>query len=572
MPTVSVNLDTTQYVRINTAFNPMVLQAHNDSVRITLSESKPAKSNDVFHVLGGDDAPFHLNSIDTNVWALATTTKSSLVVSETEPFPVNPDLEKTAFGELSIAELSPTIQIQFPFNINTAILHDHSNNGSVIVENSMAKASTGVGANRSGALSTIENIQYHPGQGTLNRFTALFTTGIVGSTQEVGIGDVADGFFFGFNESSFGALHRSGGVVEVRTLTVTVGSSTAENITITLDGNAKADITVTASGSASVTANEIATADYSQVGAGWIAHSDGDGTVRFLSFSASPQLGIYSLSSSTTATGTFVQTLAGVSPVNTWHPQTSWNRDKADGSKILPVIDFTKGNVFEIRYQWLGFGPAYFYIENPSDGSYVLVHVIEYANANTVPSISNPTLPLSFCAKNTTNTSDIVLHVGSMAAFVEGKVSNTLFHRGTDVNYSAIGTTETPILSIHNRQIFQGKINRISIKLVLFVANAESSNNKASTIRIHKKHDLVGANWIEIEQNVSVVEKDVSAISITTGDTQIAFGMSKSDSTGSVDLETKDYILHPGEIFTVTGQATSGTIEGTVSVNWEELH
>jgi len=89
MPTVSVNLDTTQYVKVNTAFNPLVLQALNDSVRITLSKAKPVLSNSVFHLLGGKDAPLHFPSIDTNVWALAITDNSSLIVSETEPVPVS---------------------------------------------------------------------------------------------------------------------------------------------------------------------------------------------------------------------------------------------------------------------------------------------------------------------------------------------------------------------------------------------------------------------------------------------------------------------------------------------------
>lgn len=66
----------------------MVLQAHRDSVRIVLSELKPSKGNSVFHLLGGDDEPLPLHSLDTNVWALAITDKSSLIVSETEPPPV----------------------------------------------------------------------------------------------------------------------------------------------------------------------------------------------------------------------------------------------------------------------------------------------------------------------------------------------------------------------------------------------------------------------------------------------------------------------------------------------------
>lgn len=87
MPTVSVNLDTTQYVQVNSGFNPMVLQCHRDSVRITLSAAKPVLGNAVFHLLSGDDAPLKFDSIDTNVWALAITDKSSLIVSETEPVP-----------------------------------------------------------------------------------------------------------------------------------------------------------------------------------------------------------------------------------------------------------------------------------------------------------------------------------------------------------------------------------------------------------------------------------------------------------------------------------------------------
>lgn len=88
MPTVSVNLDTTQYVQVNTAFNPMVLQSLRDEVRITLSELKPTVGNAVFHTLSGKDAPLHFSSIDTNVWVLAKTPHSTLIVSETEPHPV----------------------------------------------------------------------------------------------------------------------------------------------------------------------------------------------------------------------------------------------------------------------------------------------------------------------------------------------------------------------------------------------------------------------------------------------------------------------------------------------------
>lgn len=82
MATSSVALDTTQYVRVNIGYTTMILQAHNDSVRVVLSTVQPAKSNIAFHTLGGGDAPLPVDVIDVNVWVLAMTDKSSLIVTE----------------------------------------------------------------------------------------------------------------------------------------------------------------------------------------------------------------------------------------------------------------------------------------------------------------------------------------------------------------------------------------------------------------------------------------------------------------------------------------------------------
>lgn len=91
MATLSINLDVTQYVQVNVALNPMTLESHRDVVRITLSEDKPAKTNTVFHMLGGDSEPLAFSSIDTNVWALATSANCKLIVTETDSIKVVTD-------------------------------------------------------------------------------------------------------------------------------------------------------------------------------------------------------------------------------------------------------------------------------------------------------------------------------------------------------------------------------------------------------------------------------------------------------------------------------------------------
>jgi hypothetical protein len=84
MATSIVSLDTTQYVRVNVGYKTLILQALRDSVRIAVSEAQPASSNTAFHTLGGEDAPLHLDVVDTNVWVLAVSDKSSLIVTESD--------------------------------------------------------------------------------------------------------------------------------------------------------------------------------------------------------------------------------------------------------------------------------------------------------------------------------------------------------------------------------------------------------------------------------------------------------------------------------------------------------
>ena len=85
MPTVKVALDESQYVRVNNTLNSVVLQSLRDTVRIVLSDAQPTPNNKVFHELGGKDSPLHLESPDTNIWALAMTDRSALITSELNP-------------------------------------------------------------------------------------------------------------------------------------------------------------------------------------------------------------------------------------------------------------------------------------------------------------------------------------------------------------------------------------------------------------------------------------------------------------------------------------------------------
>jgi hypothetical protein len=104
----------------------------------------------------------------------------------------------------------------------------------------------------------------------------------------------------------------------VLTLTAVIGSGAVPNgfvvEAITVGGITSVDVNMAngvTGGTVKDTAVEIAAADYSGVGTGWTAVASED-TVIFTSLTSSPLLtGVYSLSSATTAVGTFTELKAG---------------------------------------------------------------------------------------------------------------------------------------------------------------------------------------------------------------------------------------------------------------------
>ena len=478
------------------------------------------------------------------------------------------DPQKTAFGEASVSEPTPKVQVQFPYNINSRQVISRANqSGTVTQAAGHMVLQTGAAANSSGTGFSRQVVPYRPGQGGLARFTALFTTGVANSSQYAGIGDAGDGYFFGYNGAAFGIMRRNGGVPEIRTLTVTVADSTGEDITITLDGEAETDVTVAGGGVITTTANDIAAHDYSDVGPGWDAVAKGN-TVIFTSweYSAS-QTGTYDITG-TSADGTYARTVVGVAPTETVVAQADWDDDPADGTKTLPVLDPTKGNVYQIQYQWLGYGQITFSVENPATGEFVHAHHIAYANANTTSSVANPTLPIWFRALNTSNTSNITMKTGSFAGFVEGEhepeITGLPFAaEGTN---AAIATTDLPIVTIMANPVYQGKVNRTEIHLSLVKVAADAT--RSLTFTVTKNAVLTGASFTDVDTGTSVVSADTSASALSGGE---LVGKTVVAKTGNDTLIIPDMLL-PGETLTVSAVAGGGTgHDGLATINWLEV-
>ena len=257
--------------------------------------------------------------------------------------------------------------------------------------------------------------------------------------------------------------------------------------------------------------------------------------------------------------------------VDTWQYQDSFSIDTLQGTGPLDfTIDETTGNVFQIQYKWLGYGRIVFAIETPDHASFQAFTVLQFANIQTNPSIQQPSLPLCAFAENTTNNTDIILRVGSMFAAVEGIRALTGITRSIDGTTTGV-TTQTNVLTIRSKTIYNGQDNRIPIvpKTMSFIL--EGSGNKTGIIRLIRDVTLTTPSYTDIDVNNSPLEYDTAGTYTLTSGRQIATFIVGFNQGQTVDLFPYNIELNPNETLTITSE--SGTTHApTVSITWLEDH
>ena len=320
----------------------------------------------------------------------------------------------------------------------------------------MFYASSGTSINSAGGLFSIRQVHYRAGQGAMMRATSVFDTSVLGNRQRIGMSTAADGFYFSYDiDGLFGVERKHDGHVIIQQLDITTPANGSENATITIDGIAYT-VPLTA-GTAQHNSNEISTSLKAQNLLWAFAQNNGDVICR--SLQDSPATGSFTFSSAT-AVASFSEIAPGVLATTDRILQTDWNIDKMDGTGISGILlDPTKGNVYQIAIQYLGFGNLHFSIENPNTGDFQEVHQIIYANANTTPSVSNPTFRIIWSSENFASVTNATIQGASCAGFIQGVRAHTESGNAID-NTKSIGTSVfTNIITLRNRIVFGTNVN-----------------------------------------------------------------------------------------------------------------
>lgn len=493
---------------------------------------------------------------------------------------VNIKNTKTAFGDILVSKLIPIVQIQFLYKLFKSQLNLYKgNSGNIqLLNNSMVELSTGTTPESMASLQSKNIIKYNAGQGIDIRYTTIFSKGVNNTKQYVGIGDMENGFFFGYHGEDFGIITIKGGRYEIRSYSPNKGCLNNGNISIILNGKTPVIIPVTKKleTSPAQVAKKIAEADYSQTGFSCFWYGD---KVYFTSLKTGVHDGVYSINVNSTGIrprgdDVIIQEREGVLSSINFVNQNKWNLDKANGYGILPNLNHLLGNVYRIVYQWLGFGLITFYIEHQASGEFIPVHSIKYSNTNISPSILQPSNRLSAFVFKDNVTDNIKLSASSIAGFSQGKIRYlgprfSISHRGT------IKIKEEILVVIRVKNIINNIINKANI-IIDGITVACVNIDKACQFNLTINPIIKNHSPNKILKFISADEDDDSIVEYVTFGVDDIFAIEKGRQifttivgpnnafTRSFDKD-QEIILYPQDILVVSAQINYDNIPGTIS-------
>lgn len=492
------------------------------------------------------------------------------------------------FGSIHTESLTPVFQADGVYGVNPDLMVSTTGlavgvgagSGSVSATDNKLICSTGTTQYSFASLQSRRRLRYRPGQGVIARYTALFSAPAASSIVVAGVGTAESGFFFGYNGTSFGVLHSTGGVRELHTMTITTASTATNDYVVTLPNGATVNVTATANGTTAATAYEISKGNFP----GWAAEPVGS-TVLFLAASSGPKTGTFTLAQTgagTPAAGTDVETRAGVASTDTWVSQADWNGDIMDGSgsdsnPSGATLDPSKGNVYQIGVQYLGFGPVVMYIEARSgenNADFVPVHTFSFANTLTTPHSSQPAFPFTMSAYSAGSTTDVSVSTGSFAGFVEGPVVN-LGPRSTYLETDATTSSTsayTPIFTVRNSLVYAGRANQSVIRLIDVLGAAKSNTGLTAFILIRDAALSGPVSFSQYDSTQSSSLVDYGATSCTFSKASQVVWSGQVSESGQVDhtFDDRQITLQPGESITLAVRSVTATAVCVGSLNTRE--
>jgi hypothetical protein len=227
------------------------------------------------------------------------------------------------------------------------------------------------------------------------------------------------------------------------------------------------------------------------------------------------------------------------------------------------TIDPTKGNVFQIGIQYLGFGTINFDVETTSSGNnanFISAHTLKLPNTLSTTSFGNPSFPFTMAVYSAGSTTGLTVSVGSFAGFIEG---DKVLQGNRFSYFNSLGGVVTAgayhtLFTILNKRFHNGRTSQIVVNIKDIVG--EVKHTQPVRFYLIKNGSLLGNPSFTEYSSISGTSWDTSATSVTFTDNSQLIWSGGVGETGQLDSQFVDEItLQPGEWLSVAARSVQNT-------------
>jgi len=273
--------------------------------------------------------------------------------------------------------------------------------------------------------------------------------------------------------------------------------------------------------------------------------------------------------------GTDFGILLRTDTVDSFVPQVSFNLDRLDGSGPSGfTINTQRLNLFRIAYGWLGASPVTYSVMD-QNGQWITFHKIIRSNLFAQPTFGNPMLPVTMQVIKTAGTDDLRIASGSWDGGVLSEpLSPAVRFFSVNSALISIPATETHLLTLRNKTVFQGRPNRIRIFITIVGIAPAITVQRVGIFSVRTNATVSGLVFNDVNTANSVAEfSTVGTYLAGTGISVLQVPVStRGSGPQSILLEQSsiEIQLYPGQQVTVTGQSISTAFNTVAILNWRE--
>jgi len=453
-------------------------------------------------------------------------------------------------NESVLAQISPRQGLSSSLIFTTVVGVD----ASVSVVDDKFVCNSGTAADGFAAILTRRYIKYRSGQSISTRFTSIFGDTVEGQQIIAGLIDSSSGLGFSSIDGEFGVYYYYNGEPELQQLTITAPAGAAEVATVTIDGVGY-PVNLTA-GTVEENASDIAL-QLSGVVPGYLITSAGD-EVTAQGVIPRPA-GAFAFTSAS-ATGSWTQITQGQVITQQFTPQASWSEDTASW------LDSSKINAYQVVFS--EDANLEFWVFDPDQGAYILVHLIKRLNATIETASSQPSFRGGWVARNITATVPTSVEGSACGIFNNGELIRAGRTTGLSHDQIDVDTTPTNIISVRSRISFAGSPNRAELLPVLISMCSQA--DKSAFIDIIINPTFVTQPQFEyVDEDNSTIEYSYDPVEVTGGNVLGTFVVTINTEIVQFNQFEREVVLSSGDVLCISARMASppaSDVQASVSI------